>query len=277
MNAALLAINWFPEIKGILIVTLAVVVFMGSIYLILATNMGARLGFLVALAGLAGWFFLMGCVWWTYGKGFLGPAASWKPVANVTVLQNTTALYDANVVSVHVPTDSGTPQDVADKVTADLADNGWKQLNPSVPTYQQAGAAATTMLEESGAFKAGEFQVVNVFEKGGERSPTFLDKRIDFLAFWHKPHYALVEVAPLVPQRAEPGRAPAKAVVDETQPHQYVFMVRDLGALRQPAGFLTIGSLIVFLVLCYLLHSRDKIVAENKARKAIPARASTPS
>ena len=66
-------------------------------------------------------------------------------------------------------------------------------------------------------------------------------------------------------------------MIDPTQPHQYVFMIRDLGALRQPGGFLTIGSLIVFLVLCYLLHSRDKIVAENKARKAIPAKASTPT
>ena len=95
------------------------------------------------------------------------------------------------------------------------------------------------MLEDSGAFDAGEFQVVNVFEKGGERSPTFFGGSVDFLAFWHKPHYALVEVAPLVPQRAEPGRAPAKAVIDPTQPHQYVFMIRDLGALRQPGGFLT--------------------------------------
>jgi hypothetical protein len=254
-----------------------VVVFMGSIYLILATNMGARLGFLVALAALAGWFFLMGCVWWTYGKGFLGPAASWKPVANVTVLQDTTALYDANVLTVRVPAATGTPQQVADQVTEHLVDQGWHQLLPSVPSYQQAGAAATTMLEDAGAFDAGEFQVVNVFERGGDRGPTFFGGSVDFLAFWHKPHYALVEVAPLVPQRAEPGRAPAKAVIDTTLPHQYVFMIRDLGAVRQPAGFMTVGSLIVFLGLCYLLNSRDKIVAENKARKAIPAKASTPS
>ena len=35
-------------------------------------------------------------------------------------------------------------------------------------------------------------------------------------------------------------------------------MVRNKGAKRQPAGFITIGSLIVFLISCYLLHSRDK-------------------
>ncbi|MEO5899647.1 MAG: hypothetical protein ABIR68_05895, partial [Ilumatobacteraceae bacterium] len=77
-----------------------------------------------------------------------------------------------------------------------------------------------------------------------------------------------------IQQRAEPGRAPAKAVIDLTKPHQYVYMVRDLGARREPAGFITIGSLVVFLVLCYLLHSRDRVVEENKAAKAIPEKAS---
>jgi len=274
MNA-LLAINWEPQLRGILIVIISGAVLLGSVYLILATNMGARLGFLVALAALAGWFFLMGCVWWTYGKGLLGPAASWKPGANVTVLQSATAMYEANVLSLNLP-QTETPQQNADAVTAQLVDNGWRQLLPSVPSYQQAGAAATVMLEETGAFNAGEFQVVNVFEKGGERSPQLFGGAADFLAFRHKPHFALVEVAPLVPQQTEPGRAPATPVVDVTQPHQYVYMVRDLGALRQPAGFITIGSLIVFLVLCYMLHTRDKVVVENKAAKAaIPAKTSS--
>ncbi|MFT3851563.1 MAG: hypothetical protein QM733_02295 [Ilumatobacteraceae bacterium] len=273
MNA-LLAISWEPELRGILIVIIAGTVLMGSVYLILATNMGARLGFLVALAALAGWFFLMGCVWWTYGKGLLGPAAAWKPVADVTVLQTTTAMYDANVLTTRVPEGSGTPQQVADQVDAHLVEQSWVKLLPSVPSFQQAGAAATTMLEESGAFEAGEFQVVNVFDRGGERSPQLFGGSVDFLAFWHKPHYALVEVVPLVPQRTEPGRAPAKAVVDTTQPHQYVYMIRDLGALREPAGFITVGSFLVFVVLCYMLHTRDKVVVENKARKAIPAETS---
>ncbi len=114
-----------------------------------------------------------------------------------------------------------------------------------------------------------------MFEKGGERSPQLFGGSADFLSFWHKPHFAIVEVAPLVTQRTEPGRAPAKPVIDPTRPHEYVFMVRDLGAVREPAGFITVGSLLVFLVLCYLLHSRDKVVAENKAAKAIPAKTST--
>ena len=74
---------------------------------------------------------------------------------------------------------------------------------------------------------------MSVFDTGGERYPMIGD--FDFLAFFHKPHYAVVEVAPLVPTRTEPGRAPPPAEVDETRQRQYVYMIRDLGARRQPA------------------------------------------
>jgi hypothetical protein len=272
---SLLAINWEPQIRGIIIIIIAAGVLMGSVYLILATNLGARLGFLVAFAALAGWFFLMGTVWWTYGKGLLGPDPTWQPVRAKTVLQTTVALSDAGVLKTPVVDDgSKTPAEVADQVDTTLRGQKWKELLPAATTFAQAGASATVLLEDSGAFAAGQFQVVQVFEIGGQRSPQLLDGRVDFLAFFHKPHYALVEVAPLIQQRAEPGRAPAKAVIDVSKPHQYVYMVRDLGARREPAGFITVGSLLVFLVLCYLLHSRDKVVEENKKAKAIPEKAS---
>ena len=44
MSAALLAISWEPELRGVLTVILGTVAFMGSVYLILGTNIGARLG-----------------------------------------------------------------------------------------------------------------------------------------------------------------------------------------------------------------------------------------
>ena len=54
MIATLLAVGWEPELRGILTVILGAVVWMGSVYLILGTNLGARLGFLVAFTGLHG-------------------------------------------------------------------------------------------------------------------------------------------------------------------------------------------------------------------------------
>jgi hypothetical protein len=267
--SALLAVNWEWELRGTLIVIISVGVLCGSLYLILGTNLGARLGFLVAFAGLAGWMFLMGSIWWSYGKGLLGPEASWKPVAGVTVIRDSGSLYEAGVLTEpYTPKDNPTVDAIA--VSEQLQADGWTKLDPALPAFQQAGSSGAVFMEQSEALKAGEFTVVGVYEQGGGRHPTFWDERIDFLAFWHDPHYALVEVAPLVPQRSEPGRAPARAVVDTSRSHEYIYMIRDPGSKRTPAAIITISSLIIFLILSWLLHRRDRYVRANLAAKALP-------
>lgn len=72
------AIAWSPEIRNILAVLVGVVVLCGSVYLIVGTNIGHRAGLLVALASLFGWMTIMGAIWWIYGIGMQGEAASWK-------------------------------------------------------------------------------------------------------------------------------------------------------------------------------------------------------
>lgn len=264
--------GWMPELRGILTVVIGFFVLMGSTYLILGTNMGFRLGFLVAFAGLAGWMFIMGAIWWTYGIGLKGPEGSWDPVPAKTVLQDVPALQRAGVVTT-TPPSGDTPRDTADAVTAQMVVDGWKVLPETDPQYGQAASAAEVYLVESGTFSsAAGYRVVNVYDIGGERYPMWADGAIDFIAFWHKPRYSVVEVAPVLPQRVEPGRAPATPRIDESQPHQYVYMVRNLGAKRQPAGFITVGSLIVLLVSAWLLHRRDQRVWVNRGQLALPKR-----
>jgi hypothetical protein len=269
--SSLVAIGWEPELRGILIVIISVGTLCGSIYLILGTNLGVRLGFLVAFAGLAGWMFLMGAVWWAYGIGLQGPAGTWDPVEGRTVLQDPGALAQVGVIeNPMVITPDVSPTQQALMVDDALETEGWEKLAESSAAYGQAGSSAAEYIEESGAFAAGEFRIVNVFDRGGERSPNLADGKLDFLAFWHKPHYVVVEMAPLVVQRTEPGRAPAPARIDESRPHQYVYMIRNLGARRQPAAFITVGSLIVFLITCWLLHRRDRFVRANREQRALP-------
>jgi hypothetical protein len=265
--------GWMPELRGILIIVISVFTLMGSVYLIMLTNVGARLGFLIVFSALAGWMFIMGCMWWTYGIGLKGPEPSWEAVNGRTILQDTNALVEAGALSdpVVVPADA-TPIEVAKAVQQEFVNEGWTQLEPSAAAFGQTSSQAEVYLLESGAFDTGGYKVVNVFDHGGERYPRWFDGKVDFLAFWHKPRHVIVEVAPVVPQRSEPGRAPAVPVIDETQPHQYVYMIRDQGARREPAGFITGGSLIVFLGCCWLLHSRDKRVAYNRSQLAIPAK-----
>ncbi|MBG02308.1 MAG: hypothetical protein CL470_08570, partial [Acidimicrobiaceae bacterium] len=72
-------IGWEPEIRGALTVLVGSLVLFGSVWLILNTNLGNRLGTLVALAGFFGWMFIMGIVWWIYGIGLQGDRPTWEP------------------------------------------------------------------------------------------------------------------------------------------------------------------------------------------------------
>ena len=57
---SILAVSWEPQLRGYVIVAIAVGVLIGGTYLVVGTNLGARLGFLVVLAGLFGWMATMG-------------------------------------------------------------------------------------------------------------------------------------------------------------------------------------------------------------------------
>jgi hypothetical protein len=268
---ALLAINWEPELRGILIVIIAVGTLCGSVYLVLGTNLGARLGFLVAFAGLAGWMALMGMIWWIYGIGLKGPEPSWEAIPGRTVIQESNALRTAGVLDSlpTIPEDASFSEEAA-LVEEQFVAEGWVPLAESEPSFGQAGSSATELLVETETFATGDFQVVKVYDTGGERYPK-IGESLDFLAFLHKPHYVVVEVAPLEQIREEPGRAPTPPQIDEARQHQYVYMVRDLGARRQPAALITLGSTTVFLLLCWMLHRRDRFVAENRSRQLVPA------
>ena len=69
---------WDPEIRGFLSVLTGVAVLMGSVWLIVATNTGARLGTLIALGGFFGWMFIMAVIWWLYGIGYSGDSPTWQ-------------------------------------------------------------------------------------------------------------------------------------------------------------------------------------------------------
>jgi hypothetical protein len=72
-------ISWEPEIRGALVVLVGATVLGGSVWLILTTNVGNRLGSLAALAGFFGWMTIMGLIWWIYGIGLTGDAPTWDP------------------------------------------------------------------------------------------------------------------------------------------------------------------------------------------------------
>ena len=268
MLSALLAVSWEPEIRGWIIVIISVVVLMGSTYLILGTNLGARLGFLVALTGLAGWMMSMAIIWAIYGIGLKGPEPTWHPSEPITIVRDGSLLNRTEIVEGSSDLKGLSSADAAKKISDQLVAEGWESLAESNPQRGQAVASADEIIQnEAKEFAAGEYVAVAVYDKGGERFPKLGDS-LDFLAFKHKPRYAIVEIAPLVPQRAEPGRAPARAQIDEAQPHRYIVMIRDLGAKRRPAFLIGFGSGLIFFLLCWLLHRREALLRRNLALKS---------
>jgi hypothetical protein len=253
--ASVLAIGWEPEIRGISVVLIGVLVLCGSVYFVLSTNLGSRLGFLVALAALFGWLMMMGIFWWVYGIGLQGKAPSWTGMEIIGTSLDESAHEVARV-------------DNISEATTEESVDGWIRIAQDDPAFGQTVAAADDILQnQTETFQAGEYTPVAVYEKGGERYPKIGDS-IDFLAFFHRPHYAIVEVQPVVLTIPEPGRAPLPTQVDSSKPPTYVLMVRDQGTHRQPAVSLTVGAGLVFLLCCYVLHRREQNLQNNVAEAA---------
>ena len=264
MLSALFAVSWDPEIRGIIVVLCMFLTLCGGTYLVIGTNLGARLGVLISVAALFGWMAMMGAVWWIYGIGLKGREPTWKPATPISIIRDGTLLSNAEVIDGPIKVAAGSsPAEVAAPVKKQLEAEKWVRLDDADPRRGQAAASADDIIQNKAKeFAAGEYLTLSVYDRGGERSPKINDS-LDFLAFRHAPRYALVEIAPLLPQRTEPARAPAKPVIDSSQPHRYLLMIRDLGTKRQPAIFITLGSSLIFGILCWLLHRRDRFVLAN--------------
>ena len=260
MFQVVLAFGFDPEIRGILVVLTAVAILIGSVYLVLGTNLGARLGFLVAMAGLFGWMAIMAAIWLVYGIGLKGREPSWQAKE---VVVGATFENASTPIVISVPPKYGTDGQQADPTAV-----GWRLLPEDDPNRGQAIAAADdTIVNKAKIFRAAgndgpEYLPTAVWEIGGERFPKISDA-LDFTAFFHKPHYVIVEVRPTVKTKTEPGKAPPTPVIDETQPARYIVLERDLGSRRQPSFFILLGSSIIFLLLCLTLHRRDQYVTAH--------------
>jgi hypothetical protein len=225
---------WDPFIKGIVFVLAAVAILVGSVYMVLATDVGARLGFLVAGAALFGWIFLMAVIWTAYGIGFKGRPPTWKPKQVVT-------------------------GDIGRSPSSVLADfpEKWKKLDVASPQVAEAQAAADVVLTTNGPFKlTSDYKTFDAYAKGGEKH---------FLTLLHKPHYLVLEVQPLT---TVPAGSTAKPQPDPSKPVVSVVMVRDLGSLRQPAFVIAVSTGMLFFVFCYALHLRDKSIMALRAAAA---------
>lgn len=187
-------IAWDPHFRGALAVFVGVVVLCGSVYLLLGTNLGARLGLLVSFAGLAGWMVILTLVWWMVppGIGPKGPGPSWKPIE--IYVNGPEAPATESVALLPQPQDFATPDRILAEnpelatefpngfVLSDLAGSdpelaqryldeldmqGWTIMSTS--TGGEAQAAADVALVNSGFFSGPtDYKKLDIFEFGGK-------------------------------------------------------------------------------------------------------------
>lgn len=286
-----------PNIRGILIVVGASTVLMGSVYLILYTNVGARLGLLVAASGFFGWMTVMGAVWWMYGIGLKGNTPTWivkeVNVEDLSGAETEIARSLPGLDSLPAPSELlaanpdmfplgefGETSSLSDLAVAPGAcelfqevDLGGWRLEP-VSALGEPQAVADPILTEEGYFSSSSgYKVLNGFTIGGkddlrecpDDEVTTVDRVVHFfttLSPTHPPHYFVLQIQPVITQKARTGEAPPRPVVDPTKPIMNIVMVRDLGDLRFPPAMITMGSLLIFLVLVSMMNRRDRILEQ---------------
>jgi len=287
----LAGIAWDPQIRGFLAVLVGVVVLLGSVYLILGTNLGSRLGFLIGISAIFGWCTIMGLTWWMYGTiGMLGEAPSWEITEVVYPGVQDAALDEARQLDTSALPDLEEFKELeADAVEA-LSDEarstlgGWELLPEANPSFGEAKATVDEYFIENpdealGLAAAADYVTVYSFERGGKDGlpddPSRLDRittelRSTFWQIQHPPHYAIIQVQPVREQETVPGEAPPTPEANPFEPVVSVVMERNLGDVRFPAAMTTIGFGALFAMSILMLHRRDLRVAEVRGFLPVP-------
>lgn len=266
-NGALLVIDallfgiemqWDPGFRGALTVAVSVVILCGSVALLLSTNSGARLGFMLALTGFMGWMFAMGIIWSIYGIGWVGPNPSWD-VADVVRSEPGSGVVDSRLdvaQSLPLPDELPDPVELRDNdpellaafpptqrdpnlgdlvtVDPDLADtineqaDPWRILETSNRYTGETQATVGEALGPNGQaiFESpAGYQVIDSYLTGGRAQRAddsivarAVHKVTQTLEFNPPTFYAVVQLQAVIPQEPKPGQAPPTPVRDETQP-----------------------------------------------------------
>ena len=252
---------WYPTILGILAVVFAVLLFCGSVYLLLATNMGARLGFLVAFTCLMGFMVLLTSLWITTASPLntlKGRIPGWEAIEVVKDPKNAKTEEVRNIEQ-----DGHVVNAVEAANVKAAADEELIQAQV-IPSEGQVAQQAFARFQA-----VTNYQVVKTYELGGSK-PNPLNFELT-----HTPLFAVVEFCEVVDPTTEVpfGVAPPDPeCIPDSDNNGFLVLQRDLGSLRVPPIVAFIGSVLLFGLGLLALHWREKdIRAQKKAAEAAAA------
>jgi hypothetical protein len=259
---------WYPTILGVLVVVFAILLFVGSIYLLLSTNMGARLGFLVVFAALMGFMVVLTSLWLVTASPLntlKGRIPSWKAVEQVSDLSK------AKTPEVRDIKNQGRKVDPIEAANVKAAaDENLIQVE-ALPSQAQVTQQAFARFQA-----VTDYKVLNTYEIGGSK-PNPLNLELTHTPLFAAIQYCeVVDPTTLVPFGVAPPPAECKAGSGKSG---YLILKRDLGSLRIPPFVAWISSILLFGLALLLLHWREKDEralkqqSETEAGTPVPANA----
>jgi hypothetical protein len=237
------SLDLMGELRGYAIVVFSVGLFCGSIYMVLATDLGSRMGFMVSFASLSGFLAMLGLIWFTNLtplNALHGPGPHWK-VEEIVDNLGQAKIEEARPI-------------LQEGRAVDTAAQG--EIKATVDGVLTAEGSEFKLFS-----KADDYVVLQTTEIGGGN--------LSF--FRHRPHYAVMSVQAAKKVEALPGAAPPPPTADPAQPVKYAVLVRDLGALRQPPIIMTIAFSILFAISLYVMHNMERSALKAKAAELEPA------
>lgn len=280
--------SWDPQVRGIVIVMFAIMILPGSVFLITSTNVGARLGFLITIAGLSGFCMLLGILWSFNAGGLVGRTPTWKP-EELAIGPPGNAISNAT---------DGLPGKLGDP-----PGNGWRELPLGDPVRGDATAAADKILApdnskvpEGQTKKPPKFQPpfssstgyvqVGAYQKGGSDTGVWFKIRNhrffkqgpawNPVGWFRAPANRVVIVVQKVAPKLNASDITEKPVPDASVPPQTLVLLRDRGSMRFPPVMFALFWFLVFAVTTWSLHQRDKEIMAKRtsgSSRSAPARA----
>jgi hypothetical protein len=258
---------WYPTILGVLVVVAAVALFMGTIYLLLATNLGSRLGFLIAAAGLSGFMVLLSLLWISTSSPLntlRGRVPAWKAVEVIKGGD----LSKSKIPEVRDLDESNQLKDPAEEANIKAALDQVVVVPEGGQSSENVGGTARFQLYES----TTDYLTPSYYETGGgnifSESSFKVDGNYPLVHIsLHKPKYAVVNICPVdeglvvVPY----GDTPPTPKCDTSQPIDSIVFEYDLGSVRVPPFVALIGSTILFILSLLGLHWRERDLQEQAA------------
>jgi hypothetical protein len=245
---------WNPTIIGVLTVICAVGLFCGSTYLLLGTNLGARLGFLVAAAGLTGFMVLLTTLWLTTpgaatGNSKLDPPVGSTPKWEVLEVVNTPA--ESKIEAVRELPEKGTAGDL----------NFITQVKPSIDAAVVPATPVEGQEPPDQPFATIGVSSATDYILDPEGTRYYVDKTENF--FFHRARYAAV---PLCIARLDEatGLPSQPATCDPLEETHYVVLRYDYGSVRLPVFAYWLSSILLFGLSLLGLHWWEK---DERARK----------